>query len=72
MGIYLLPRDVDVEGHACIFQCVALPGKRFTQGGYKCECKQGYEYPFNDRAWFFDGQTLEEEWRKKQLGIYNR
>lgn len=53
-------------------QCVPLEGKRFTRGGYKCECRQGYEYPFNDLAWFFDGQTMEEEWRKLSAGEPNR
>ncbi|XP_071112765.1 uncharacterized protein [Haliotis cracherodii] len=52
--------------------CVPLEGKRFTRGGYKCECRQGYEYPFNDLAWFFDGQTMEEEWRKLSAGEPNR
>lgn len=52
--------------------CEPLPGKRFTRGGYKCECKQGYEYPFNDRAWYFDGQTMEEEWRKYVEGTSDR
>ena len=53
-------------------QCVALEGKRFNTGGYKCECRQGYEYPFNDLAWYFDGQTMEEEYRKLKNGEPNR
>ncbi|KAK7494317.1 hypothetical protein BaRGS_00014420 [Batillaria attramentaria] len=52
--------------------CVALEGKRFNTGGYKCECRQGYEYPFNDLAWFFDGQTMEQEYGKLQRGEPNR
>ncbi|XP_076444630.1 uncharacterized protein LOC143282762 isoform X1 [Babylonia areolata] len=52
--------------------CVALEGKRFNTGGYKCECRQGFEYPFNDLAWFFDGQTMEQEYGKLQAGEPNR
>jgi len=44
--------------------CTYLAGKKFVRGSYKCECKVGYEYPFNDRAWYFDGQSMEEEYRK--------
>ena len=36
-----------------------FPG--FETGGYKCECKQGYEYPFEDPITYFDGQLLEAE-----------
>ncbi|ELU11322.1 hypothetical protein CAPTEDRAFT_161811 [Capitella teleta] len=52
--------------------CEALPGKNFYRGGYKCECRQGWEYPFNDRAWYFDGQTMEEEYRKLMDGETSR
>ena len=52
-------------------QCEWLPSKKFEKGSYKCNCKQGYEYPFNDNAWYFDGQTMEEEWRKKEEGDPN-
>lgn len=52
--------------------CVPLEGKRFNRGGYKCECRQGFEYPFNDLAWYFDGQTMEEEYRKQSIGEPNR
>ncbi|ESO11626.1 hypothetical protein HELRODRAFT_108901 [Helobdella robusta] len=48
--------------------CVYIAGKKFITGGYKCDCKVGYEYPFNDNAWYFDGQTVEEEYRKKVTG----
>lgn len=48
--------------------CVYLAGKKFVRGSYKCECKVGYEYPYNDNAWYFDGQTVEEEYRKKMAG----
>ncbi|KAL5010556.1 hypothetical protein ScPMuIL_012861 [Solemya velum] len=59
----------------CHFQstyCVPLEGMRFQRGGYKCECRQGYEYPFNDLAWYFDGQTMEEEYGKYIRGDGNR
>jgi len=45
-----------------------LAGKKFVRGSYKCDCKVGYEYPYNDNAWYFDGQTVEEEYRKKMAG----
>jgi len=48
--------------------CTYLAGKKFVRGSYKCECKVGYEYPFNDRAWYFDGQSMEEEYRKFLAG----
>ncbi len=53
-------------------QCVDLPGHGFIRGSYKCECRQGYEYPYNDRAWYFDGQTVEMEYWNKQAGLDNR
>ena len=49
-------------------QCYHQEGKKFEKGSYKCECKQGFEYPFNDRAWYFSGQAMEEEYRKKVEG----
>lgn len=36
-------------------------GRGFESGGYKCECKQGYEYPFEDPITYYDGQVLEAE-----------
>ena len=62
----------DTLSLCCVFQCEALPGKKFERGGYKCECIQGFEYPFSDRAWYFDGQTMEEEYKKKIRGETNR
>ncbi|OAF69729.1 hypothetical protein A3Q56_02519 [Intoshia linei] len=44
--------------------CVPISGRKYVLGSYKCECLQAFEYPFNDRAWYFDGQTLEQEYRK--------
>jgi len=52
--------------------CENLPSRGFVRGSYKCECRQGFEYAFNDRAWYFDGQTMEEEYRKMQAGTSNR
>lgn len=52
--------------------CQYLPSKKFTKGAYKCNCRQGYEYPFQDRAWYFDGQTMEEEYRKLLIGQTSR
>lgn len=36
-------------------------GRGFETGGYKCECKQGYEYPFEDLTTYYDGQLVEAE-----------
>lgn len=44
--------------------CVPIMGRRFDHGGYKCECEQGFEYPFNDQITYFDGQILEHEYFK--------
>jgi hypothetical protein len=42
--------------------CVPILGRKFDAGGYKCECQQGYEYPFNDPIAYFDGQIMEAEY----------
>jgi hypothetical protein len=39
-----------------LYQCVPIDGRGFFTGGYKCECKQGYEYPFEDPIIYYDGQ----------------
>jgi len=44
--------------------CVPVQGRRFETPAYKCECKQGYEYPFNDEFSYFDGQVLEAEYSR--------
>lgn len=44
-----------------LFQCVPILGRGFDSGGYKCECKQGYEYPFEDLITYYDGQLVEAE-----------
>ncbi|XP_050701571.1 uncharacterized protein LOC126987957 [Eriocheir sinensis] len=41
--------------------CVPIQGRGFDTGGYKCECIQGYEYPFEDPITYFDGQLMEAE-----------
>lgn len=43
-------------------RCVPISGRKYEAGGYKCECKQGYEYPFNDLTTYFDGQMMEAEY----------
>ena len=42
--------------------CVPILGRKFEAGGYKCQCQQGYEYPFNDPVAYFDGQIMEAEY----------
>ncbi|VDO00710.1 unnamed protein product [Rodentolepis nana] len=42
--------------------CEHIPGRQFRSGSYKCMCRQGFEYPFNDLTWFFDGETMEKEY----------
>ncbi|KAF4518910.1 hypothetical protein B566_EDAN006748 [Ephemera danica] len=41
--------------------CVPLLGRGFETGGYKCECLQGFEYPYEDLFTYFDGQLVEAE-----------
>ncbi|OXU20878.1 hypothetical protein TSAR_014574 [Trichomalopsis sarcophagae] len=41
--------------------CVPILGRGFDSGGYKCECKQGYEYPLEDLITYYDGQLVEAE-----------
>lgn len=45
----------------CTQQCVPILGRGFETGGYKCECLQGYEYPFEDQITYYDGQLAEAE-----------
>jgi len=40
---------------------VPIQGRGFDTGGYKCECHQGYEYPFDDPITYYDGQLVEAE-----------
>ncbi|KAL1123171.1 hypothetical protein AAG570_002258 [Ranatra chinensis] len=41
--------------------CVPILGRGFETGGYKCECLQGYEYPFEDLITYYDGQLVDAE-----------
>jgi len=41
--------------------CVPILGRKLSTGGYKCECKQGYEYPFEDPITYYDGYRLDSE-----------
>lgn len=43
------------------FQCVPILGRGYEAGGYKCECMQGFEYPFEDPITYYDGQLVEAE-----------
>ncbi|KAK3876401.1 hypothetical protein Pcinc_018813 [Petrolisthes cinctipes] len=42
--------------------CVPIQGRGFDTGGYKCECIQGFEYPFEDPITYYDGQLVEAEY----------
>ena len=42
--------------------CIPVPGKGFVKGGYKCQCRAGFEYPFLDKNDFYPGDQLEKEW----------
>lgn len=44
-----------------MLQCVPILGRGFETGGYKCECLQGFEYPFEDLITYYDGQLVEAE-----------
>lgn len=41
--------------------CVPILGRGYDAGGYKCECLQGFEYPFEDPITYYDGQLVEAE-----------
>lgn len=43
--------------------CVPILGRGFETGGYKCECLQGFEYPFEDLITYYDGQLVEAEFQ---------
>ncbi|XP_077288541.1 uncharacterized protein LOC143912950 [Arctopsyche grandis] len=44
--------------------CVPILGRGYETGGYKCECLQGFEYPFEDLITYYDGQLVEAEFSK--------
>lgn len=47
-------------------RCVPMHGRKFESGGYKCECNQGYEYPYQDPVTYIDGQSLESEYQRME------
>jgi len=53
-------------------RCVPMLGRKFQSGGYKCECNQGYEYPFYDPVTYFDGQNLESEFQNMEKNFPSR
>lgn len=59
IGIFHLSRFPNI--YQPFLQCVPILGRLFTTGGYKCECLQGYEYPFEDLITYYDGQLVEAE-----------
>ncbi|CAD6209215.1 GSCOCG00003785001-RA-CDS [Cotesia congregata] len=56
--------------------CVPIFGRGFDLGGYKCECKQGFEYPLEDPTTYIDGQIMEAEFqniiedKKTRIGLF--
>lgn len=54
-------------------QCALVGARPWQWGSYKCECRQGYEYPFNDeRTWYFDGPTMQDQYMKMINGTGTR
>uniref|UniRef100_A0A6B2EIQ8 Putative g-protein coupled receptor n=1 Tax=Phlebotomus kandelakii TaxID=1109342 RepID=A0A6B2EIQ8_9DIPT len=43
--------------------CVPILGRGYDSGGYKCECLQGFEYPYEDLITYYDGQLVEAEFQ---------
>lgn len=56
-------RHTSVINNVLRFQCVPIQGRGFDAGGYKCECLQGFEYPFEDPITYYDGQIVEAEFQ---------
>jgi len=52
--------------------CTPMESSGFKTGYYKCNCRQGFEYTYNDLNWYFDGQQMEKEYRMKMNGEPNR
>ncbi len=53
-------------------KCEDVPGRKWQLGAYKCECRQGFEFPFGDeRSWYFDGLTLHDQHMKMLAGKDN-
>lgn len=53
-------------------RCLPIQGRKFDSGGYKCECLQGYEYPFNNPTTYIDGQMMEAEYLNMLQGRPSR
>lgn len=53
-------------------RCVPMFGRKYESGGYKCECRQGYEYPYSDPVTYVDGQNLESEYENVDRGKPSR
>jgi hypothetical protein len=53
-------------------RCFPVSGRKFESGGYRCECKQGYEYPFNQPTTYIDGQMMEAEYMNVVQGNPSR
>ncbi|GAB1597608.1 uncharacterized protein LOC106882646 [Argonauta hians] len=53
-------------------KCGTLSDFSFTIGSYRCNCKQGMEYPLMDGKFWIEGSLLEIEYLRKQKGLYNR
>ncbi|XP_055327918.1 uncharacterized protein LOC129581073 [Paramacrobiotus metropolitanus] len=51
--------------------CVPVSGRGFRAGGYKCVCKEGFEYPYLDSIQYFDGLAVEIEYQNKLLDFPN-
>lgn len=67
------PRQrADFDSKHSLFQCVPIQGRLFQTGGYKCECLQGYEYPFEDLITYYDGQLVEAEFENIVLDKESR
>ncbi|KAK3086522.1 hypothetical protein FSP39_019568 [Pinctada imbricata] len=52
-------------------QCAPIPGYNLDIGSYRCNCRQGYEYPFKDGRNFFHGSLIELEYQKKMQGKFS-
>ena len=69
-----MTRDSDCDCDcATRMQCALVGARPWQWGSYKCECRQGYEYPFNDeRTWYFDGPTMQDQYLKMLAGSGTR
>ncbi|CAG0883266.1 unnamed protein product [Darwinula stevensoni] len=61
---YWVP-NVFKDSHKCdrkTSYCVPILGRGFDTGSYKCECLQGFEYPYENLITYYDGQLVESEY----------